>query len=155
MAISTLESLCHQGHDYHLTIVGDGEMRVALEQRVRLSPYSKNVTLYGRAEHAQVSKIIASHGIVLVTSKFEASPTIVKEAIASKRPVVTTDVGDVSLWVVENSNGYICQHTVQSLSAGVLKASQMIDEGKYLQSINLCEFSEKAIMSKVINEYIN
>jgi len=153
LAIEVLEMLCTKGHDYYLTIVGDGELKEQLDKRVQESKFKKRINLYGRADHKDICKIISNHGIVLVTSKFEASPTIVKEGIASKRPVVTTDVGDVSLWISNGNNGYICEHTSESLVNAILKASQMITKETYNQKIDLSEFSEKAIMDRVIEQY--
>ncbi|PHS73125.1 MAG: hypothetical protein COB22_02330 [Cycloclasticus sp.] len=153
LAIETLEFLCAEGHQYYLTIVGDGELRDELEKKVGASKFKENIIMYGLAEHSEIREIIAKHGIVMVSSKFEASPTIVKEGIASMRPIVTTDVGDVDLWIKEGVNGYICNHTAESLGSAIKQASNLILEGGYKQSVDLNEFSELTIMNKLIEQY--
>ena len=45
--------------------------------------------------------------IYVCTSNFESSPTSVWEAMSMEKPIISTDVGDVSLYVENDKNGYI------------------------------------------------
>ncbi len=153
LAIETVEKLHELKHEYYLTIVGDGELKDELKERVGNSPCKEYIKLYGLARHSMIQKLVEEHSIVLVTSKFEASPTVVKEGIASFRPVVTTDVGDVGIWVSEGKNGFICEHNATSLSRAILDASKLVAEDLYIQSIDFKNFSEEKIMDKVLEQY--
>ncbi|WP_067584382.1 glycosyltransferase family 4 protein [Endozoicomonas ascidiicola] len=153
LGIETLEKLNEQGLGYHLTIIGDGELRTELEQRRSKSQFSEDITLYGLAQHSEIKHIIEASGIVLVSSVSEASPTVVKEGIASLRPVVTTDVGDVGMWIKNGKNGFICEHNSESISQAIIKATQLLENNQYEQSVDLASFSEKEIMKKVIAQY--
>jgi teichuronic acid biosynthesis glycosyltransferase TuaC len=52
-----------------------------------------------------VPKILNEADVVLLTSKWEGSPNLVKEAMACNCPVVATDVGDVA-WLFGDEPGY-------------------------------------------------
>lgn len=49
----------------------------------------------GGIDYDQMPDTIKASDAILIPTDYEASPTIVKEALACERPVVSTDVGDV------------------------------------------------------------
>jgi teichuronic acid biosynthesis glycosyltransferase TuaC len=53
----------------------------------------------------QVSKLINSCDLAILTSKSEGSPQFIKEAMACNLPVVATRVGDIE-WLFGNTEGY-------------------------------------------------
>jgi teichuronic acid biosynthesis glycosyltransferase TuaC len=61
-----------------------------------INPYPVN--------HDLVFKYLNSVDVCLLTSFIEGSPNIIKEAMASNCPIVSTDVGDVK-WIIGNTNG--------------------------------------------------
>lgn len=153
LAIRAFSLLCEKHGDFTLTIAGDGEDHDYIKNLVEASPFKSNITLLGRVEHKDIPQLIKDNGIVLLTSRSEASPTVVKEAIASKRPIVSVDVGDVSEWIVEANNGFVCDSTPVSIANGLTGAAKMIKAGGYLQSVDLDNFSEEKIMNKLLEQY--
>lgn len=78
--------------DAHLTIVGDGPERAAIEAlaagfagRVQLLGFRRDVPALMRAADA-----------VVVPSRMEQQPLVVIEAMAAGKPIVATDTGDVA-----------------------------------------------------------
>lgn len=55
--------------------------------------------------HSDIPKVINASDIILMTSKWEGSPNVIKEAMACNRPIVSTDVGDVK-WLLGNEEGH-------------------------------------------------
>ncbi len=54
--------------------------------------------------HDEILSEINTSDIVLLTSRWEGSPNIIKEAMACNCPIVATDVGDVK-WILGNTKG--------------------------------------------------
>ncbi|WP_436911288.1 glycosyltransferase family 4 protein [Halosimplex marinum] len=79
--------------EYHLTVVGDGTMRAGLGAAVADRGVADRVTLLGRRPHAETLASIAAADALLLTSRTEATPTVVFEALALGTDVVATPVG--------------------------------------------------------------
>ncbi len=153
LAIAVLEELRRRGLPFTLTLVGDGELQRALIARLARSPARAHIRWLGRVPHDRVPALLAEHGILLLTSRFEASPTVVKEALCAGRPVVTTDVGDVRLWVEEGRNGYICPMEAGALADGVCAASRLVREGRVRRSNRVLAGAEEEVMGRVVELY--
>ncbi|MEO1020221.1 MAG: glycosyltransferase family 4 protein [Pseudomonadota bacterium] len=153
LAVATLEELLRRDARYRLTIAGDGEGSRELMQRLARSPAGHAVDWVGRVPHDQVPALLASHGMVLLSSRYEASPTVVKEAIRGMRPVVSTDVGDVTDWIEDGKTGFICDAIPPALADGVEATTEMIETGSYQPSGSVKALNENAIMSQVMNLY--
>jgi glycosyltransferase involved in cell wall biosynthesis len=70
-----------------------------------------------------VRGLLKEFDLYICTSRFESSPISVWEALAMKKPVISTDVGDVSLYVRDDYNGFI---------VSVDNALSMANKVKYL-----------------------
>jgi glycosyltransferase involved in cell wall biosynthesis len=109
LAVETLEALQAAGDDgYELTIAGRGRGVERARPTDRRQPAAAKIRWLGAVPHEEVPRLIAEHGILLLTSRYEASPTVVKEALRAMRPVVSTDVGDVADWLDEDRTGFVC-----------------------------------------------
>jgi glycosyltransferase involved in cell wall biosynthesis len=153
LALATLESLVRDGGDYTLTVAGAGEDSKDLIRRIAGSPACDRVRWLGRVPHDDVPGLLASHGILLLTSRYEASPTVVKEALRSLRPVVSTDVGDVADWLDEGRTGFIRPHDAAELAGAVRAATRLILRGGYGCASPMETLDERAIMNQVLRLY--
>lgn len=153
LAIAVLERLVAAGGDHTLTIVGDGEDARDLVRRIDRSPARCRIRWLGRVPHAEIPGVFARHGILLVTSLSEASPTVVKEALAAGRPVVTTDVGDVRLWVEEGCTGFVRPPSVEALADAVRSAETLVRAGRVRRSERVREVREEVVMARLVGLY--
>jgi glycosyltransferase involved in cell wall biosynthesis len=153
LAIDTLEQLVGAGGDYTLTIAGAGEDSGELIRRLARSPVSDRVRWLGGAPPDDVPRLLAQHGILLLTSRYEASPGVVRDALRSLRPVVSTDVGDVADWVEPERTGWVCPATAAALAEGVRAATRLILEGRYGQSRPPAAPDERQILARVLRLY--
>jgi glycosyltransferase involved in cell wall biosynthesis len=153
LAIETLEALTSAGDDFELTIAGRGEGARDLVKRIATSPAAERINWVGAIPHEEAPNLIATHGILLLPSRYEASPTVVKEALRMMRPVVSTDVGDVADWLDEDKTGFICGSTPAELAEGVRRAACLVREGRYAHTSKIDRLDETAIMDEVLDLY--
>ncbi len=91
--------------DIRFAIIGDGEERVSLERYVSESGLDGRIVFCGWKE--DVAGVYADSDIVALTSLNEGTPVALIEALASGRPVVSTDVGGVRDVVQDGKSGYL------------------------------------------------
>ncbi len=86
-------------------IVGDGELRGALEARVTSLGLGDAVRFLGW--RADLDRLYADMDVVVLTSRNEGSPVALIEAMAAGVPVVSTNVGGVADVVDDGVNGWL------------------------------------------------
>lgn len=74
--------------------------REAVRALSRQVPGARLHTVHNRP-HAEVALHLQAADALLVTSRWEGGPLVVKEALACNRPVVSTDVGDVAALIAD------------------------------------------------------
>jgi glycosyltransferase involved in cell wall biosynthesis len=153
LAVEVLERLVeHHDRSWTLTIAGDGGLREQLHRRIAASPCASRIAHAGLVPHDRVADLIDAHDMLLLTSRYEASPTVVKEALLRQRPVVSTDVGDVAHWI-EPGNGLVCQHDADDLAAGILLMADHVAAGGYRRSSRLGNDAEQVLMAPLLDLY--
>ena len=58
--------------------------------------------------HEEIPLLMSAADLLLVTSSWEGSPNVVKEAMACNLPVVATDVGDIGQLIAGSRNCFTC-----------------------------------------------
>ncbi len=153
LAVSTIEELALRGEPFSLTIAGEGEDSRDLIRRLARSPARHMITWVGRVPHDEVPDVLERHGILLLTSRYEASPTVVKEALKAMRPVVTTDVGDVADWIDVGASGFIADPDPKALADALIRARDLVRRGGYQQGKCVERLDEDRIMLEVVHLY--
>ena len=67
----------------------------------------------------EVALLMNAADVLLVTSRHEGSPQVVKEALACNLPVVSTDVGDIATLLSSTQGGSIAEATPQALATAM------------------------------------
>jgi glycosyltransferase involved in cell wall biosynthesis len=89
----------------HLAVIGDGEMRPALQARARELAIDDRV--HFTSWWPDVPGAMSDLDVVALTSRNEGTPVALIEAQAAGRPVVATDVGGVRFVVRDGVGGYL------------------------------------------------
>ncbi len=76
--------------------------------------------------HEEVPRYLQAANVLLVTSRWEGGPLVVKEALACDVPVVSTDVGDVRDLLADLRGCAVVEDTPDALANGLMQA---IDHG--------------------------
>ena len=63
-----------------------------------------------------------SSDVILLTSKYEGSPNVIKEAMACNCPIVSVDVGDVKKVIGKTSGCFICSYEPKNVAEKINKA---------------------------------
>jgi glycosyltransferase involved in cell wall biosynthesis len=99
--------LAREGLAFELSLVGDGAVRGAIEARVRELGLEKNVLLQGWRDGAGVREEIVKARALVLPSFAEGLPVVLMEALALRRPVVSTYVAGIPELVRPGENGWL------------------------------------------------
>jgi teichuronic acid biosynthesis glycosyltransferase TuaC len=87
--------------------------------------------------------------VLIVTSKHEGSPTVIKEALACNLPIVSTDVGDVRERIGQLPGCEVCSsddpQTIAAALDRVLSNTPVFDGRKVVENLELSVISQRII----------
>ncbi len=117
-----------QSHpEARLLVAGEGNLRAAVEDRIRRLRLEGAVQLLGALPQAELVRYYQASDAYVLVSDYEGMPMGVLEALACALPVVTTDVGEVRRVVAPGLTGEICGNSPREIAralARVLEAPQ-------------------------------
>jgi len=111
--------LKQKGLQFSLWLVGDGDLRPAMEVKVEELGLSQIVRFLGR--RADIPDVLADADIFVLASHWEGMPGAIMEAMAAKLPVVATNVGGTAELVVEGETGLLVPPRNPELLASALE----------------------------------
>ncbi|MEQ8361398.1 MAG: glycosyltransferase [Cyclobacteriaceae bacterium] len=91
--------------------------------------------------------------VLLLTSKHEGSPNMVKEALACNLPVVSVDVGDVKERISGLPNCYICENDRPEVIANTIKLTLESKKEAYSYRKHVLDLDEHLLIQKQIDIY--
>jgi teichuronic acid biosynthesis glycosyltransferase TuaC len=103
--------------------------------------------------HNEIKWYMNAADALLLTSIWEGSVNVVKEAMACNIPIVSTDVGDVRMNTTGVSGCYICENNAASLASGLEKALQFDSETNGRERIISLGLDSEAIGRKIVAVY--
>jgi glycosyltransferase involved in cell wall biosynthesis len=103
--VRVVASVSRRRPDAQFVMVGDGELRGAVEQEIRSLGLSDVVILAGWRR--DVPEIMKCLDVLLMTSRWEGLPRVYLEASCCGVPIVGTAVDGASEAVVEGKNGFL------------------------------------------------
>lgn len=107
LLVEAVAKLVHKGVHLELVLAGDGELRGEIEALIVKYQLMGIVRISGWISGEQVrSEILAARGLVLA-SFAEGLPVVLMEAMALRRPVLTTYVAGIPELVIAGENGWL------------------------------------------------
>jgi glycosyltransferase involved in cell wall biosynthesis len=107
LLIDAFRLLLRSKGDAHFYFVGDGEDRHTIEMRRRAYGLEDRVHITGSLDPQRVAAYLNAANVFVLGSHFEGWPTVMVEAIATGRAVVSTAVSAAAELVENGKNGYI------------------------------------------------
>jgi glycosyltransferase involved in cell wall biosynthesis len=111
--IDACADLAHRGLEFTCEIIGDGPLRGDLEARIRKLNLSDRVHLLGSLSQKAVLEKLRAADIFALASVTDAQgasdvfPTVIIEAMAAARPVVSTRLAGIPESVVDSETGLL------------------------------------------------
>ncbi|MFN0217657.1 MAG: glycosyltransferase [Hyphomicrobium sp.] len=103
-----------------LILAGDGELRQALEDRIAELELRDAVRITGWLTNAEVRREILASSVLVLPSFQEGLPVVLMEAMALKRPVISTYVAGIPELVCPGETGWlVAAGEVDGLAAAV------------------------------------
>ncbi|WP_397543989.1 glycosyltransferase [Roseovarius salis] len=93
--------------DFHLTVIGDGELRGPLTDEIARQGLSGQVSLAGWLSEDDVRAALDRAHALILPSFAEGLPMVVMEAMAAGRPVITTYIAGIPELVQDGTNGWL------------------------------------------------
>ncbi len=88
-------------------VVGDGPLRPALEATAAELGIARAVRFLGT--RSDIPRLLAAMDVFALTSRMEANPVSILEAMATGRPVVAPNVGSIAESVADGVTGYLTE----------------------------------------------
>ena len=91
--------------DAQFLIVGDGPERAPLEALTRELDLTEAVHFVG--SRSDIPQLLAAMDVFVLTSRMEANPVSILEALSTGKPVVAPNVGSIPETVIEGQTGFL------------------------------------------------
>jgi glycosyltransferase involved in cell wall biosynthesis len=111
--VDACAELARRGIDFVCDIIGDGPLRETLQARIELLDLSSRVNLLGSLSQGAVLEKLQAADLFALASTTDAHgatdvfPTVILEAMASARPVVSTRLAGIPELVVDGQTGML------------------------------------------------
>ncbi len=127
--IPTLIEACallkRDGRRFSVTIIGDGELREAIERQIAQANLGGEVTLAGWRTPEEVRRAIEDAGVFVLPSYAEGLPVSIMEAMALGRPVISTFVAGIPELVIPSETGWLVPASdAEALAAAMADAME-------------------------------
>ncbi len=107
----------------------------------------------GQVPHDEIPLYLNACDVLLLTSKWEGSPNIIKEAMACNIPIVCTDVGDVR-WLLEGVDGcYLTSHDVDDIAGKIMLALDFGERTNARERLVKLQLDAESVVEKIVNLY--
>ena len=160
MLINSIKSLCKTIPNLHLAIIGDGELKIDLEEQTKQLGLSKIIHFCGISKN--VENIYSDLDLLTLCSKNEGTPVVLIEALAAGCPVAAVDVGGVKEVLNYGEYGRILPSEQNQFTQALSNTISDIKEGKFKEypteqtRKKICEFySVEKLSENIYNLYTN
>jgi colanic acid/amylovoran biosynthesis glycosyltransferase len=107
LLIGAVAELKQRGVRVDLILAGDGPMRAETEKTVREFALHDRVRITGWISSGQVREEILAARALVLPSFAEGLPVVIMEALALRRPVITTYIAGIPELVKDEENGWL------------------------------------------------
>lgn len=107
LLLEAVRRLVARGTDLTLVLAGDGEMRTEIEQFIAAHGLEDRIRLIGWVSGQGVRDEIAAARALVLASFAEGLPVVIMEAMALRRPVVSTYIAGIPELITSGEHGWL------------------------------------------------
>lgn len=107
LLVEAARRLAEQREDFELVLAGDGEMRSDIDALIKRYGLQSRVRITGWIDAQQVREEISAARALVLPSFAEGLPVVIMEAMALKRPVISTFVAGIPELVHAGEHGWL------------------------------------------------
>jgi len=128
---------CSQlSRDYHksikLVLIGNGPQRHKLEALAKsLTTATYEVQFTGTQPKENMASWLSSASCLAISSDWEGLPKTLSEACLHGLPVVSTQVGSISQYIISHEIGIVCKRSTSALTNALLEMTNREKQRKY------------------------
>ncbi len=117
----------------------------------------KNIKLkvINNKSHKEINAFLNAASVLLLTSLWEGSPNIIKEAMACNCPIVSTDVGDVRMLFGDTNGCYLTNFSPEDVANKLTRALRFVGRTSGRKRLMELQLSEASVTEKIIEVYKN
>jgi glycosyltransferase involved in cell wall biosynthesis len=156
-AIKLAKKLKDDGIKFNMTMVGDGELRTELEEKIKRYELSDFITITGFKKAEEVRKMMEEANVYLFTSDYkEGWGAVLNEAMNSGCAVVANcAIGSVPSLIINEENGYIykngCFDEFESkVRFLIMHKEKQIEFGKAAYATIVNEWNHKLVAKRLV-----
>jgi glycosyltransferase involved in cell wall biosynthesis len=139
---------------WSLSLIGDGPLQPRVRERVRALGMQDRVQFAGHT--VQVAEALAAAQIFVLSSRSEAFPRSILEAMRAGLPVVASDVGGIREAVTDGHNGYVIpKRSVGSLAAALVRLIADRGERERMGANGRRQFEQRFTFSRMWKETLS
>jgi len=156
LLIDICNDLLNSKKKFNIIIVGDGPTKSKLQSKIDNFDIGNYIQLVGKQDN--VEKFIQEAHLLVHVSKYEGFPNVIMEAMVYGKPIIASDVGDISFMVKNGLNGYVIKELhSENFYKKILKIMNdkdlLMKMGKESRKVALKLFSMQQFVSKTIDYY--
>lgn len=107
LLLAAMRQVFNRGCTFDLVLVGDGELRCAVEELVSSFDLARHVRITGWVGGTEVRTELEAARALVLPSFAEGLPVVIMEAMVLRRPVITTFVAGIPELVRPGENGWL------------------------------------------------
>jgi glycogen(starch) synthase len=157
-ALGSLSADRALGERWRWVLIGDGPMRPTLQREIIAHRLANHVTLWGRAELADLHGWYEAATLFVHPTRYEGSSLVTLEAMAHRRAVVATMAGGLPDKVLDGVNGWLvapgdAAHLASAIREALSDRARLNRMGAESRAIVEREFSWSAATGRLLEVY--
>ena len=153
--LEAVSHICRLSNDFHLLIIGEGQLENELKQIVKNKGMEKIVSFAGF--RSDIPSVLRASDFLLHTPLWEGAPNVILEAMACEKPVVSWKASGIPELVENGVTGYLSEkEDIKELIGNIKRIFDDIYSSKAKQMGQVARNRAKEYFSqqKMLDEYV-